>query len=848
METDVKSVSKKEKWAERMPLLASFLLPLLIIFILCIERGIFPFGERSMLRMDMWHQYCPFYTELLNKLQSGESLMYSFHVGMGSDFISLIAYYLASPVNVLLLIWPKGYIIEFMSITIALRIAFCGFTFAYYLKRHFAVNHFIISFFGLAYAFCGFIAAYSYNIMWLDCVMLAPLIVLGLEQLVKEKKGGLYYGTLAFSIFSNYYISIIICIFLLLYFLILWVEQKGDRIKTALRFAWYSLLAGGTAAVLLIPEIHILGISASQKNPFPEKIEWYFNVMAGLSRHCALTESYTDRDHLPNIYSGVFILLFLVLYLLNKEIAWKKKLSRMLLVALFAVGFANNILDFFWHGMHFPNSLPGRQTFLYTFLLLAFSYEALHFRDGIRVWHVAAALLLDAAFLAGAYLFREEAKIGVTELSVTAGLLLGYGVITIVWLLLKHAWKGGILFVMSCLMLSELAVNFHMTGLHTSSRVQFLENREDYDTVLSAAEQREKERSRTGAYFYRTEEMERMTKNDGALYGYSSVSQFSSLMNKGVSKFLQKLGLEVGGNNHAYNGTTPLISALLSVKYVLSDSPLWEDSSRTLVESSGNTYLYENKYTLPLGFMISEEAVSAWDYKEGNAFERQNQLAWLLGADEPLFTEVESWCKPGASLVLAVEDGYYYAIYDKIESAKLKVEISDGREREYEKASYGYILDFGYCKERDSIEVTNTEEETVQTHAYKMNERALEAAFYNLNSQTMELSEFSASKIAGTIAVRRSGRFVLSIPNEDGWTLYVDGKEAEKESFGEAFISTHLDRGVHTIELRYETPGLKTGLVISLGSIFLFAATIIRKNHLHPVLFLKRKFKSGKIK
>ena len=318
METDVKSVSKKEKWAERMPLLASFLLPLLIIFILCIERGIFPFGERSMLRMDMWHQYCPFYTELLNKLQSGESLMYSFHVGMGSDFISLIAYYLASPVNVLLLIWPKGYIIEFMSITIALRIAFCGFTFAYYLKRHFAVNHFIISFFGLAYAFCGFIAAYSYNIMWLDCVMLAPLIVLGLEQLVKEKKGGLYYGTLAFSIFSNYYISIIICIFLLLYFLILWVEQKGDRIKTALRFAWYSLLAGGTAAVLLIPEIHILGISASQKNPFPEKIEWYFNVMAGLSRHCALTESYTDRDHLPNIYSGVFILLFLVLYLLNK--------------------------------------------------------------------------------------------------------------------------------------------------------------------------------------------------------------------------------------------------------------------------------------------------------------------------------------------------------------------------------------------------------------------------------------------------------------------------------------------------------------------------------------------------
>ena len=312
--------------------LQAFLLPFVIYAVICFRNGVFPFGDNCILHVDMYHQYEPFFTEFMDKLKHGDSLLYSFRLGLGSDFVSLFAYYLASPVNVLLLIWPKGYIIEFMSITIALRIAFCGFTFAYYLKRHFAVNHFIISFFGLAYAFCGFIAAYSYNIMWLDCVMLAPLIVLGLEQLVKEKKGGLYYGTLAFSIFSNYYISIIICIFLLLYFLILWVEQKGDRIKTALRFAWYSLLAGGTAAVLLIPEIHILGISASQKKKKKKKIEWYFNVMAGLSRHCALTESYTDRDHLPNIYSGVFILLFLVLYLLNKEIAWKKKLSRMLLV------------------------------------------------------------------------------------------------------------------------------------------------------------------------------------------------------------------------------------------------------------------------------------------------------------------------------------------------------------------------------------------------------------------------------------------------------------------------------------------------------------------------------------
>ena len=76
-----------------------------------------------------------------------------------------------------------------------------------------------------------------------------------------------------------------------------------------------------------------------------------------------MTEPYTGKDHWPNIYCGVFVLLLFVLYLFNREISWKKKLSRGLLAAFFVISFSNNILDFIWHGMHFPDSLPGRQTF-----------------------------------------------------------------------------------------------------------------------------------------------------------------------------------------------------------------------------------------------------------------------------------------------------------------------------------------------------------------------------------------------------------------------------------------------------------------------------------------------------
>ena len=81
----------------------------------------------------------------------------------------------------------------------------------------------------------------------------------------------------------------------------------------------------------------------------------------------------------------------------------------------------------------------------------------------------------------------------------------------------------------------------------------------------------------------------------------------------------------------------------------------------------------------------------------------------------------------------------------------------------------------------------------------------------------MELTSFSDRKITGTIDVEKAGNLVFSIAREDGWTVYVDGKETEPETFAEAFISVPLTDGKHDIELIYTTPGLKTGAMISLG-------------------------------
>ena len=115
----------------------AFGIPFVWSVIICAAAGIYPFGENCILHVDMYHQYCPFFMEMQDKLANGGSFLYSWNLGLGSDFIGLYAYYLASPLNWLLLLCPKGLVIEFMTLTIWVKIALAGLFFFWYLKEHF---------------------------------------------------------------------------------------------------------------------------------------------------------------------------------------------------------------------------------------------------------------------------------------------------------------------------------------------------------------------------------------------------------------------------------------------------------------------------------------------------------------------------------------------------------------------------------------------------------------------------------------------------------------------------------------------------------------------------------------
>ena len=164
----------------------AFFVPAFIMLILFIIRGIYPFGDRSFLFSDMYHQYMPFLSEFVHKIKAGEGLSYSYNVGIGSNFLALYVYYVASPFNWLVFLLPESLIMEFMSYLVILRIGLMGLTFSIYLRKTFAKADPAVILFSTCYALSGYLAAYNWNVMWLDCLILLPLILLGVERLARE--------------------------------------------------------------------------------------------------------------------------------------------------------------------------------------------------------------------------------------------------------------------------------------------------------------------------------------------------------------------------------------------------------------------------------------------------------------------------------------------------------------------------------------------------------------------------------------------------------------------------------------------------------------------------------------
>lgn len=197
------------------------------IILAYITMNMFPFGDHTVLIIDMHHQYVTFFTLLRDKLLGFENLLYSDSLGLGAGFIPLWAYYLASPFNLITLLFPRDMITEALLVITVLKITSAGVTFSLFARHKFKRNDFSIVIGGVAFSMMSFFIGHSWNLMWLDPIILLPLIALGLEKLLKEGKPALYCITLAMALICNYYTGYMVCIFMVIYFFAFIISEKN---------------------------------------------------------------------------------------------------------------------------------------------------------------------------------------------------------------------------------------------------------------------------------------------------------------------------------------------------------------------------------------------------------------------------------------------------------------------------------------------------------------------------------------------------------------------------------------------------------------------------------------------
>ena len=391
----------------------AFGLTFLGFLILMIVKGMSPFGEASLLYSDSYHQYYPFFVSFRRALREGKSLLYTWDIGLGMDYLGLIAYYLASPLNLLSVILPDSWVLPYFSFLIPIKMSFASMFFALFLKKVYGKESWSLTLFSCFYGVCAWALAYGWNLMWLDPFALLPLVMLGMVSLLTQRKFVLYTFSLFLSVVSNYYVGLFICIFVLLSFFCYEICRWGGLRKfliDLMLMALFSVLAIAMTAFLELPALAALQNTQSSINTFPEGFRLNIadeSTWQGLLDAMRQVAGNTNggiepsfKEGLPNLYCGVFANAFAFLFLFSKNIRLRDKICAVVLLLFFNVSFIIRQLDYIWHGFHFTNMIPYRFSFLYSFAVLYMAYRAYLEQENFRLWQIIAAGILSIGLAA----------------------------------------------------------------------------------------------------------------------------------------------------------------------------------------------------------------------------------------------------------------------------------------------------------------------------------------------------------------------------------------------------------------------------------------------------------------
>ncbi len=646
--------------------------------------GVSPFGSKSVLMSDLSAQYAPFMVTMRNKILHGSSPYYSFEIGMGKSLPGIIAYYCASPLNLISLLFPVSRISDAIALIIMLKLSFAGAFMTALIDHKFGDKTKMSILFGMVYALSSYSTSFIFNFIWLDGFALLPLLILAIEHFRKNTRKAYQVLIVLIVLFaSNYYIAYMVGVFSFFYLIgMLEYDRRSEKkegepspAKTLGVFVLTAIAAAMVCAALLVPAGIDTIRNGDSSSSFSVEMDPLFRLSAFLP-HFFLTKLSNITTNLPFVFSSLMVLELVVLFFINPEIPKAARKRVAIALGLGILSFLFPLLNTAWHLFDNPNWFLFRYSFLFIFgtILVAF-YSFLHIKS-LKNKHF---LLMFGILFVLLVISESCGDLKKSESMYFQNLILLSLIALCLFGLSKEKWSAqvanlkrlgnGILVPVILVEIVFLAPKVTVGAVwnDTQEISSFASEVEELQQLTSTI---------SGSSGARTEQAWKLSENIDSLNLSSytdtrGIGAFCSMSNKKQHRFLKQLGYCANFNYFSVEHRNMNLPAdsFLGIRYIVSMQK--ELGGLTPIGSYGRYTLFENPYRTDIVFLADPAAAEFDGYRLETMGEGKNyfdfQEAWMsslsgISADHVYDAKALSWEVSNAQAVpgkMADEVLYY---------------------------------------------------------------------------------------------------------------------------------------------------------------------------------------------
>ena len=818
-----------------------------------------PFGENSILKSDLYKQYAEFLAYYKDVLTGKGSLFMSWNMGMGNNFYTTFAYYLVSPLNLLVVFFSKENINTFIIITTLLKLILIYNSMIAFLEYRFKNKSRSAILFALAYTFSTYTIQYLFHIMWLDAIYMLPLMCIGIEKYLKNNKISTFIIISALNMLFNYYLGFITILFSGIYFIVRLVEQENITLKSKIiKFTVFvigCIISFGISMILFLPSFMQVKGTMKLQNRLVEihKKEFlnYFNII--FNNHNQELEQQSGL-----IFSSTLTLILLPLYFTNKNISKKSKILSALLIIFMALPVISPILNKIWHGMTTPNCFYYRYAFCLIFYINMIAYQEYINRDKISKKSLLIETSILLLILLGEIILINHGTWKNKNLQINSVIISSIVVIsTIILLFLQKSEKIRnriskriIKSITIAIFVIDIGISMHSYNTTNPDNYFTLKSVHNYDNVINRILPSETDRHQERIIFNPDDN----SFNLSMKYDYSSIDYFTSSRNRTTLRNMYSLGYNVQRETALWITSDSgdwFNYSLAGVKYIITRENLDNDNKIYGYEyrgKYGEFNIYETQNTLPFAYIVNsnqqqEEIDNPFYEQTKNPFEIQNNILKSIQSSdsnyiENISNEKSNIIKTDKNIVKT--DKEYEITYNVEALQNISIALFSNQNLELYKNNKKIFKDYSNIWERETgiRQIVNLEKG--QKYTFKITQKIEK---YDSNNDNIKIYVLNNHKIEKTIEYAKKVQtqkvtlekdivkiniksdneayLTFQIPFDSGWRATINGQKTEIVKMNGAFLGVKLQKGNNEIKLTYIPRYFKISALLSLINLIL---------------------------